>query len=604
MEILSEGLKIVGSVLFMVVAISLCIFVHELGHFLAARWRGMHIVAFSIGFKKAWSKKFKDFEFRIGWLPFGGYVDLPQIDMTTHEIKDEDGNPLPHAKPLDKIITAFAGPFFNVLFGLLAGCLVWWFGMPKDTPQADRIEVGVIDKKGPEYKAGLRAGDTIVAINGKPFYCTWDQFIRKLIFSVGKVSYTVERDGKPMEVTFQPKPNPAAPSQLRREGIAHPFFKPIYPVTVYPDSGSPAAKAGMKNGDVILEVNGKKIAGFRHFVLLENTLSEPMDILVQRNGEKVLVKHIVPKIYQKRWLTGFLYDENGGAVKVADVIAGKPAMLAGMKPGDLIRKINGMTITKGGDVRKLIQASDGKQITMVVKRGDKEHTLKMTPVQETNYMIGVSLTYWAYPSPFEQFYDVIDMTYNSVKGMLYRGAFKLGFSKKSSSLKPRNLSGPLNLGQNLFLSVYRRSIMYGIYFMTVISFALAIFNLLPLPVLDGGYIALGLVEAAFRRPLSPKIIKPLFSVFIFLLIGLMIYVTFNDVMRFVPDKKPNPKTDYQPDYEYSQSILNQLTPQERAELLKPNTNSGDIKKSDSAEKKDSDVKNDSSAPEKPTNINR
>ena len=51
-------------------------------------------------------------------------------------------------------------------------------------------------------------------------------------------------------------------------------------------------------------------------------------------------------------------------------------------------------------------------------------------------MIGVSLTYWAYPSPFEQFFDVIDMTYNSVKGMLYRGAFKLGFSKKSSSLKP------------------------------------------------------------------------------------------------------------------------------------------------------------------------
>ena len=113
-----------------------------------------------------------------------------------------------------------------------------------------------------------------------------------------------------------------------------------------------------------------------------------------------------------------------------------------------------------------------------------------------------------------------------------------------------------------------------------------------------------LVEAAFRRPLSPKIIKPLFTVFIFLLIGLMIYVTFNDVMRFVPDKKPDPKNDYQPDYEYSQSILNQLTPLERAQLLKPNKNSGDVKKSDSVENKDSDVKNDSSAPEKPTNKNR
>ena len=71
-----------------------CVFIHELGHFLAAKWRGMHIVAFSIGFKKAWSKTVNGIDYRIGWLPFGGYVDLPQIDTTQEKIVTEDGREL------------------------------------------------------------------------------------------------------------------------------------------------------------------------------------------------------------------------------------------------------------------------------------------------------------------------------------------------------------------------------------------------------------------------------------------------------------------------------------------------------------------------------
>ena len=71
----------------------MCVFVHELGHFLVAKWRGLHIIAFSLGFKKAWGKKINGVDYRIGWIPAGGYVDLPQID-TTDVAKDEDGNEL------------------------------------------------------------------------------------------------------------------------------------------------------------------------------------------------------------------------------------------------------------------------------------------------------------------------------------------------------------------------------------------------------------------------------------------------------------------------------------------------------------------------------
>ena len=155
----------IGAAAFMVIFFGLCIFIHELGHFLAAKWRGMHIVAFSIGFRKVWWKKINGVEYRIGWIPVGGYVDLPQIDSTADELKDEQGNILPKAKPLDRMIVAFAGPLFNMLFGLLLGIVIWVHGLPQDTPSLTEIKVESIQENSPEWKAGLRKGDIIYALN-------------------------------------------------------------------------------------------------------------------------------------------------------------------------------------------------------------------------------------------------------------------------------------------------------------------------------------------------------------------------------------------------------------------------------------------------------
>ena len=120
-----DYLSMAGAFIFMVFFFGSCVFVHELGHFLAAKWRGLHIDAFSIGFKKIWGKKINGIEYRIGWLPLGGYVELPQVDSAQEEIKAADGTVLPQAKPFDRLVTAFAGPFFNIIYGLLLGCLVW-----------------------------------------------------------------------------------------------------------------------------------------------------------------------------------------------------------------------------------------------------------------------------------------------------------------------------------------------------------------------------------------------------------------------------------------------------------------------------------------------
>ena len=133
------------------------------------------------------------------------------------------------------------------------------------------------------------------------------------------------------------------------------------------------------------------------------------------------------------------------------------------------------------------------------------------------------------------------MSWKALKGIATGLGNKLGLTENTSTLKPSHMSGPLGIGMVLFTSI-RTSPAVGIYMMAVISFALAIFNLLPLPVLDGGHIFFGVLEIIFRRPIPKKLLKVLSYIFVTLLISLMVFVTFFDIRRAVnkilPDKTP------------------------------------------------------------------
>ena len=285
-------LTIVGSAIFMVFFFGLCIFVHELGHFLVAKWRGFHVIAFSIGFRKIWSRTYKGVEYRIGWIPFGGYVDIPQID-STEPPKDEKGNPLPKGKPLDRILAAVAGPLFNVLFGFFLAVFVWIGGIPEESPKLSQIEVATIETDSPEYRAGLREGDRIVKLNGKSFHKTWREFVVEILTIIGDVTLEVERDGKTVEVTYRPIVNKAVNPV---DEIAYPFFRPKLPLRLYPAAGSPAAKAGVRAGDEVIAANGKKIAGFDDLDLfLMMNSDKPFSLTVKRDGKLVDISNIVPE---------------------------------------------------------------------------------------------------------------------------------------------------------------------------------------------------------------------------------------------------------------------------------------------------------------------
>src|SRR5213075_681626 len=113
---------------------NLLIFVHELGHFLAAKWRGLKIDRFAIWFgKPIWKKKIDGVEYALGWIPAGGYVALPQMaTMEAIEGKGESsGQPLPPISALDKIIVAVAGPLFSFLLAVVFVFVVWGVGKPE-----------------------------------------------------------------------------------------------------------------------------------------------------------------------------------------------------------------------------------------------------------------------------------------------------------------------------------------------------------------------------------------------------------------------------------------------------------------------------------------
>ncbi|HCR36710.1 MAG TPA: RIP metalloprotease RseP, partial [Opitutae bacterium] len=282
------------------------IFVHELGHFLAARRRGLKVERFSIGFGPkifGWTKD--GIDYRVSLLPLGGYVALPQLaDLEAIEGK-YDKNDLPPITYSDKFIVAVMGAVFNVIFAFFLATILWVVGIPS-TEAEQTTTIGYVQKEifidegeyapGPAYKAGLRPGDKVLSVDGDAVHSFSD--IQKLIItgsgrsSTGKPEaiFTIERNGQTITIPVHPRlalANLKSGDTMRIVGIL-----PTHTIVVGGVmQDSPAEKAGLQVGDTILGANGQKLYSMNALSdILEADPHTPVSLLIERGKERMTLE--------------------------------------------------------------------------------------------------------------------------------------------------------------------------------------------------------------------------------------------------------------------------------------------------------------------------
>jgi regulator of sigma E protease len=420
------------------------VFVHELGHFLVARRCGLVVKTFSIGFGHAVFKREKDgILYKIGWIPFGGYVSLPQLDPEGMEKIQggEEGEVYPEVSPWKKIAVAVSGPAGNVLLAILLAVVIWLIP-GSDAGTQIRPVVGRIEAESPAYAAGLRAGDEIAAVNGTAVNNWYEFTIETLLKKSDTVSLDL-RDGRNLTV----------PVILNEDGIRTlAGVEPAVPCRFGSvTAGSPADRAGIKSGDTALSFNGEPVLGWEHFtgMVQESAADVPVPLTVDRKGQTMELV-IVPE-YNEEYDRMMIGVQLGGS--------GMPWMLY-RNPADQIKY-------------------DALAIVRVLKA-------LVTPAEARQAAGG--------------------------------------------------LGGPIAIFSMLTLSL-QTGLVNTLGLIRFLNVNLAILNLLPIPVLDGGHIVFAFWHGVTRRKPNLKVQTALTNLFAILLIGAMLLLSFNDVDRKFRIKK-------------------------------------------------------------------
>ncbi|HEY5753874.1 MAG TPA: RIP metalloprotease RseP [Chthoniobacterales bacterium] len=515
-----------------VLLFNLMILVHELGHFLAARWRGLVVEKFGIWFgKPIWKKTIGGVEYSLGSIPAGGFVALPQMaPMEVMEGRtDTPREMLPPISALDKIIVAIAGPLFSVLLAVIFAFVVWGVGRPVAEGEKT-TRIGYVELNSPADKAGLRPGDKILSVNGKPVerFGGMDKSVSwNVISSEGNtIPFVVERDGQKLTLTStfeKEKKEFWERKGFRQVGIS-PAQTPLIAKII---DGSFAARAGFKPNDFITAVDGQKIYSPEGIDLyLEQNPKTTVQLTVQRGHETLQLPLTID------------------GLPVAGVVNNGPAEVAGIRAGDVITAINGKPAVSRTSLSKSVRNSPGQIITFTIRRGTETRDVKLKPARPdspksfTDPVVGVQwqpdalggIT-WdlsgrlqiAHPTPWEQIKAASTTLFNTLGAVL----------SPKSDVGLQHLSGPAGIGRIYYILLQNE---YGwqaaLWFSVVLNINLAIMNMLPIPVLDGGHITLALVEAARKRPVNVRILERIQSACAFLIIGFMLYVTFFDAQDF------------------------------------------------------------------------
>ncbi|WP_153147179.1 RIP metalloprotease RseP [Dechloromonas sp. H13] len=440
-----------------VVVLGVLIVVHEFGHYLAARYCGVRVLRFSVGFGRTlWQCRFgrDGTEWAVSIFPLGGYVKM--LDEREAEVAPEERHRAFNRQSVGKrsLIVA-AGPVANFLLAIVLYWAVFMVGSNELLPI-----LGTPPAASPAASAGIVNGEQVRAVDGQPV-ATWNDLRWTLLHkAVDQEAATLEVINEQSEVAFRRLALQAAGEQgwegdaLERLGIR--FFRPkLPPVVGKVLAGSPGEVAGLRSGDEIVAVDGSEVVTWHDFVLkVRDAAERTLRVELLRDGRPVAVD-VVPEAISER-------GRRIGRVGVA--VAESP---------DAVREVRVF-------VRYGFFAAGGKALA---ETWDK-----------------------------------------SIFSLVMLGKMLTG------EVSWRNLSGPVTIADYAGQSA-RLGIDYYLKFMALVSISLGVLNLLPIPVLDGGHLMYHMIEVVRRRPLSERAMEIAQQVGLSILFVLMAFAFFNDMNR-------------------------------------------------------------------------
>ncbi len=428
----------------MAVVLGIMILVHELGHFAAAKWFGVRVDVFSIGFgKRLAGFRRGGTDYRISALPLGGYVKM----AGESPLESRSGAPdefMSHPR-WQRFVIALAGPAMNIMLAvvLLTGVFMVHYEHPVYLDQP--AVVGWVLENSPAAKAGIEQGDRIVRIDGQQNPNWEDVLLKVAVTSKGPLDVAIQRGNEILEKQVQPERD--AGDQYDSMG-----WLPDEPITVtYLESDMPAAKAGLKVGDEVVAVNGTPMRSLLSVIhYLKQNGDKPVDVTAIRNGQKFDIK-VTPALTEDNGQKNYRLGFQSRPVQIDKL----PFAQALSRSLDENRRYSLLIVDL---VRKLV-----------------EHKA-------------------------------------SIKQM--EGPIGIARASGDAARQP---------GWTPLLSL-----------MAMISLNLGIFNLLPIPILDGGIIMFLVIEGVLRRDIKPRIKERIYqTAFVFLILFAAV-VIYNDLMKALP----------------------------------------------------------------------
>ncbi len=310
---------------------------------------------------------------------------------------------------------------------------------------------------------------------------------------------------------------------------------PHSPIVGHVAPGSVAAKAGIKEGDQVVRIDDINDPTWEDIALKElASASKEVSIIVKRDGKEIRF-NVIPALDEKQG-RGIIGWGPQNDVMIANVEPGMDAARAGLAHGDTLISVDGIPIRSLAKLHEVIHASEGKPVDIVYRRAGQDHHVTVTPAfknldGQSRWMIGVHLeplvVMTALP-PGEAFREALRFNRQNA-GLIFQ--FLRGIVERRVS--PKTLEGPIRITQ-LSGEAAREGPVSFIRLMAAVSLNLAIFNLLPIPILDGGVILLLLVEMVMRRDLSMNIKEAVFKLGFVFLMMIVVFVLYNDISKILP----------------------------------------------------------------------